>query len=317
MTGSAQRIAFITPTKDRPEDLRKMLASLAGQTHKPDQVIVVDASGEPVEAVVHSIDGLEVDYLRWTEKPSAAAQRNGGLALLRDEIGLVCFFDDDQILHPDALEKMLAFWQVASDKVGGASFNMANYTDHRSGRLKMSRLSDALGLYRSESGRVASSGWQSLYGRVTQNTGVEWIGSGASVWRKGILDEFHFDPFFEGYSYLEDLDFSYSVSRKYKLTVVADACFEHYPRYSQRTDSYRFGRVEVINRLYFVRKHGLSIPTCCLGLFIRWLMTLKAAAIAGDGKALSRALGNLAGIVTACRHQEFESGGDTVLGEKC
>ena len=114
------KIAFITPTKDRPDDIRKMMESYAAQSRRPDQIIVVYGSGEPVEKVVHEVEGLEVDYLRWTDKPSAAAQRNGGLKLVRDDIELVCFFDDDQILHQDALEKMLLFWESADQEVGGA-----------------------------------------------------------------------------------------------------------------------------------------------------------------------------------------------------
>ena len=73
------KIVFVTPTKDRPDDIRKMLESFSAQGRRPDQIIVVDGSGEPVEKVVHEVEGLEVDYLRWTDKPSAAAQRNGRL----------------------------------------------------------------------------------------------------------------------------------------------------------------------------------------------------------------------------------------------
>jgi len=293
------KIAFITPTKDRPEDLRKMLQSLAGQTRKPDQVIVVDASGDPVEAEVRGIEGLCVDYLRWEEKPSAASQRNGGIALVRDDIDLVCFFDDDQILRPDALEKMLAFWQAAAGDVGGASFNMANHEDHRSGRFKKSRLADRLGLYCSEPGRVARSGWQSLYGKVTRNTEVEWMGSGASVWRKNILSQFQFDPFFSGYSYLEDLDFSYSVSRKHKLIVVACAMFEHYRVRSGRQGRYHFGRLEVVNRLYFVRKHALSVLRCYFALGCKTAMTVALAVMSRDLSLLGCVAGNIVGLVSA------------------
>jgi glycosyltransferase involved in cell wall biosynthesis len=274
-----------------------MLESLAAQTQRPGQVIVVDASVEHTDEIVRSVEGLSVDYLRWADKPSAAAQRNGGLSKVRDDIDLICFFDDDQILHPDGLEKMLAFWQTAPEDLGGASFNMANHKDSRSARLKRSWLSNALGLYCIEPGKVAPSGWQSLYGKVTQNTEVEWIGSGASVWRRQVLDEFQFDPFFDGYSYLEDVDFSYSVSRKHKLVVVEDACFEHYPCPAGRTGSYRFGAVESRNRLYFVRKHKLSTWRCYLGLLIRGLMTLKEAVIARNVHSLGRALGNIDGIL--------------------
>jgi len=55
-----KRIVFVTPTKDRPGDLRKMLASLAGQTRRPDQVIV-DTSAEPAESVVLSVRGCGVE----------------------------------------------------------------------------------------------------------------------------------------------------------------------------------------------------------------------------------------------------------------
>ena len=38
-------LAFVIPTKDRGEDLRRMLGSLVNQTRLPDQVIVVDGGG--------------------------------------------------------------------------------------------------------------------------------------------------------------------------------------------------------------------------------------------------------------------------------
>ena len=274
-----------------------MLASLAGQTRRPDQVIVVDASVEPVERIVQSIGGLAAEYVRWTGKPSAAAQRNAGLTKVREDIGLVCFFDDDQILHPDGIEKMLAFWGTAGAEVGGASFNMGNHEDKRCGRLKKSRLTDALGLYCREPGRVARSGWQSLYGKVTQNTEVEWVGSGASVWRRDVLAQFRFDPFFDGYSYLEDLDFSYGVSRTCKLVVVADAMFEHYHSRAGKNSRYSFGELEVRNRLYFVNKHDLSLPRCYAGLALRVLMNLALIAKRRELGLLSNLAGNLVGVM--------------------
>lgn len=291
------KIAFIIPTKDRPNDLRKMLESLAGQTKKPDQVIVVDSSTEPVEVICRQVNGIHVDYIRWLREPSAAVQRNGGLVKLHQDIDLVCFFDDDQVLYPDAIEKMMVFWQAASDEVGGTSFNMANFDDKRPARMKKSRLADALGLYRREPGKVARSGWQSLYGKVDRNTRVEWLSSQAVVVRREILAKFQFDPFFKGYSYLEDLDFSYSVSRLYTLVVVADALFNHYPRYAERTDNYRFGLLEVRNRLYFVKKHKLSAWRCYLCLVIRWCMTVTTALVQWDGNAFQRSLGNIAGLL--------------------
>jgi len=42
------KLSFVVPTKDRPDELRRLLASLAAQSALPAEVIVVDGSGDPV-----------------------------------------------------------------------------------------------------------------------------------------------------------------------------------------------------------------------------------------------------------------------------
>ena len=37
------------------------------------------------------------------------------------------------------------------------------------------------------------------------------------AFRRNVLDEFRFDEQFKGYSFMEDCDISYGVSRKYKV----------------------------------------------------------------------------------------------------
>lgn len=294
------KIAFITPTKDRPEDIRRMLKSFEAQTRRPDQVIVVDAGAKPVSEVVQEFAGLKIDYIRWHHEPSAAAQRNGGIAMLQGDIDLVCFFDDDQTLYPDAIEKMLTFWEDSNKSpkgekpLGAASFSDATWKDERPTGLKKSWLSEKLGLYTSKPGGVAPSGWQSLYyGALDgKNLDVEWMSSQAIVVRRDLLDQYRFDEFFQGYSYLEDLDFSYCLSRKYRLVVVADACFEHFHAQGGRGSRFSFGRAEVRNRRYIVEKHGLSIPAYRTAMFVRWIMNLLSGSFA-------RALGNVAEIVNS------------------
>lgn len=289
------KIAFVVATKDRPSDLRKMLQSLADQSRKPDEVIIVDSSSEPVHAVVKDFEGLNTKYLHHP-KPSASAQRNAGIGAVGSDMDLIGFLDDDAVLEEGALEAMHKFWQDAPDDVGGSSFNLKNFEQPENQWLKNSRLARWAGLYSREKGVVMPSGWQSLMGTVDKTTYVQWLPSGASLWRRDLFKEFRFDEYFDGYSYLEDLDFSFSVSRKNRLVVVADAGFYHYPSPSGRVGAYQFGRMEVSNRIYIVRKHSLSLLRCYLGLFIRLLMTLGLAAKSGNTGYLMRAFGNCAGI---------------------
>lgn len=294
------RLAMITPTKDRPADLRCMLRSFATQTVKPQQVIVVDAGPASDKGLCAEFTELNLCYLHFTDQPSAAAQRNAGLALLEDDIELVGFFDDDQVLEPDALAVMLTFWHAEQDRVvegktlGGAAFNQLNFLDVRKSMGKRSKLAQTLGLYAAEPGRVAPSGWQSIIGKIEHNLDVEWFGAGYCVIYRPLLAQFQFDPFFTGYSYLEDLDFSYALSRRYRLAVVAGAGFAHFHSPLGRPDQRRFGRMEVVNRRYFVQKHGLSMKAYHTMITLRFCLT----AFKGlrNQQSRQRAYGNLIGI---------------------
>ena len=140
------------------------------------------------------------------------------------------------------------------------------------------------------------SGWQTLTGTVNETILVEWLPSGASIWRREIFNKFLFDDFFDGYSYLEDLDFSYSVAKEYKLAVLADAKYCHYPSPFGRVDHYQFGKIETRNRIYLVRKHGLSLLRCYLGILIRFIMTIENGLRNGEHSHFKRAIGNCIGI---------------------
>ena len=296
MSEGLPTIAFVLPTKDRPQEIRTMLRSLAEQDAQPTQVIVVDSSAEPSISLPEEFRALPIEFVRFEGKPSAAAQRNDGASRVAPEIDLICFFDDDQVLLEGALGAMLRFWAHAPDDVAGAGFNLVNEIDTRPGFLKRSRLAEWIGLYSRTPGAVAPSGWQALPGAVVQDTDVEWLTTGAVVWRRGVLDRIRFDEFFDGYSYLEDLDFSYSVSRKSRIVLVADAHVHHFPSKRGRMAWRRFGEIEVRNRLYFVRKQGLSVLRCFLGLGVRFFLSIGHGIVKPSSGGLPRAWGNVIGL---------------------
>ncbi len=290
-----KRIAFVVATKDRPDDLRTMLQSVSAQSHCPDRIIIVDASSPPIRGVVREFSDLPIQYI-YHKKPSASAQRNAGIRAVDIGIDLIAFFDDDIVLGPDALENMLRFWHTSPDHLGGCAFNVMDSSSTIS-RVKGSALSRWLGLYADRKYAVMPSGWQTRAGTVAETNYVEWLPTGASVWRREIFDYFSFDEFFDGYSYLEDLDFSYTVSKRWRLAVIADACYWHFPSRSGRESAYRFGKSEVRNRLYIVRKHKLSLWRCYIGIAIRLCMTLVVAVQTRRPEVFQRALGNFWGIM--------------------
>ncbi len=103
MTKLRHKIAFIVPTRNRPDLLTKLLQSLQEQTVEANQVIVVDGSDQPVEPEIKQFLSPTVSYLR-VFSPSLTKQRNEGIKALHEDITLVGYLDDDIVLERDAVE---------------------------------------------------------------------------------------------------------------------------------------------------------------------------------------------------------------------
>lgn len=300
------RVSLVVATKDRPDDLRRLLESLRNQAVAPAEIMIVDSSLDSVEDVTKEFPGLNTQYLRhWP--PSAAAQRNAGIRQCDAASTLIGFADDDTTFEQQAFANMLAFWHDASPEILGAAFNIRNYPPRRAGLLKNSSITKWLGLYSSDPGSVSPSGWQTIIGELPETQLVEWLPSTAVIFRREVFNHDAFDEFFDGYSYLEDLDFGFTLSRIGRLAVVANAGFSHFPSTSGRVSARTFGRYEVRNRLYFVRKHRLSLGRCYLGIAVRLTMTIGGALAHASSSLLLRALGNVEELVNKGEMQPTSS----------
>lgn len=290
------RIAFVVATKDRPEELGRLWRSLLAQTRPPDEVVVVDASARPAPP-----GGPQppLPVLRHIPSPVASAtrQRNIGLDAVDPAIDLAGFLDDDAVLEEHAVAEMLRFFDEFGPELGGAAFNMVNHPPLGLAALKRTPFAESLGLYARRGGAVTASGFQTMIGRVDATAWTDWLPTGASVWRREIFRGHRFDEWYSGYSYLEDLDFSYRVGRAYRLAVVATAGYRHLQAAGGRGSAYVFGAREVLNRVHFVRKHDeLSLVKCRAALAVRLLMSLVLAVRRGDAAFLARACGNAVGL---------------------
>lgn len=291
------KYSIIVPTRNRPDDLRALLSNLSLHQARPVEIVIVDSSDVADIKIVDEFPSFNIRYIPFSQ-PSAAKQRNAGIECISAEVDLICFLDDDIELAEGALDNMLKFWAEASPEVAGAAFNALDSQEDRAGWFKRSGVMQWLGLYASEPGKVAKSGWQVRNLKVNSNLFVEWLSTSAVFFRSEVLQGDMLDEFFEGYSYLEDLDFSYGISRGSRLVIVAAAGFWHHHHHRTLTPSwyYQFGIMEVRNRLYIVRKYQLSVIRCYVVLLLRSAMTLLEALLKWDRGLLSRFRGNIRGL---------------------
>lgn len=103
-------VSVVVPTYFRNDRLRAALDSVAAQTHRPVEAIVVDGSGEaharPVVAAFRDrVDDVPVEYVAQADDEGPQAARSIGAERAVGEA--VQFLDDDDRLHPAKLERQL------------------------------------------------------------------------------------------------------------------------------------------------------------------------------------------------------------------
>ena len=99
-------ISAVIPTRDRPEDLARLLASLRAQTSPLQEIIIVDAGDGSRTAELERVFGdLPLKVLR--SSPSVCRQRNLGIRNAGSEFVFLC--DDDMEVPPDYLAAIAGF----------------------------------------------------------------------------------------------------------------------------------------------------------------------------------------------------------------
>jgi ubiquinone/menaquinone biosynthesis C-methylase UbiE/GT2 family glycosyltransferase len=219
---------IIVPTLNRPESLDKFLYSVLQQTTFPSKVTVIDAGERRLNFDKFQKLFIEKSILfKWhfTSK-GLTHQRNFGIKLISCD--LVLFSDDDVILYPEYIESILKIFHSDNKAlIGGATGRMTNFTDKTTYLSRLFRRKFYLGYV--ADGSVLPSGFATGIDYANQKESeIGWLSGCNMVYRKELFEDLWFDENLVKYGYMEDLDFSYRVSEKYKLVYIPQACYEHY-----------------------------------------------------------------------------------------
>lgn len=284
------RLALIIPTRNRPQLLGVLLKSLEAQTVPPHQTIVVDGSDEPIEATLGQYR-LPITYVR-VFPPSLTKQRNAGRRAVAPDMTLVGYLDDDIVAEPEAVARLIEFWDRAGPKVGGTSFTITNTEYAAPSLLYRLFLIDS-----TRRGAILRSGYATSIEPTDAVNRAEWLCGGATVWRRDVLDRFDYDEWFAGAANYEDADLSYRIGREYELVVLRDARVGHYPPPFDPKKMRHYGEMHVTYRWYFVRKHfGRTFPAFYWSTLGAIANSFISAAIRWNRAALYSGVGSVVGL---------------------
>jgi glycosyltransferase involved in cell wall biosynthesis len=270
MTYTGQDIAFIIPTKDRPQKITNLLQSIAGQKMMCGRIIIING-GQCIKDIVVAFSGaLPIEY-HDCQPPGQIRQRNMGITLLDSRTKLVGFLDDDIVLEPQALEKMVACWNRVDENTAGIGFNVINVPNHIHSFLRGFMLASS-----PVAGKILSSGVNVSIQNIRNDILPQYLGGGYTVWRREIIEEYHQENLNTRWAWGEDVRFSYPIGKKYPLYVCAEAKVRHEHIYDQAPPAHVHqyqGRQGAIAIFYFVSSHSeLSRPACL------WMLSASAIA---------------------------------------
>ena len=287
------KISIIIPTKDRLNFLKNTLKNLDKNNFFFDEIIIVDSS-------LKKIRNYNLNFLSFKIKrkikliyssSGTALQRNIGLKNINRKNEYVMFLDDDIIFEKRALNKMSVFLKSIPNFVIGIGFNnnleiKKNFIE----KIKKTKFIKKLKIYSDNPGIVTKSGWQTKITKVNFNRLTYWLSTQASIFNLKKIKKINFDENLGIYSYLEDLDFSYKVSKLGKLIIYSKSFYITKNIVSRSNLS--FGIKELLNRYIFVKNNKLSKKYFLIGSFILTLKNL-AQIFFFDIKKFNRGLGNL------------------------
>lgn len=254
-------ISGIIATVGRPEMLRLCLESLANQTVRVSEVVVVHC-GDDAQTLALTRDqrwreaGLDVRYFHHAER-NCARQRN--FAVQQSRYDNLLLIDDDVEVDPRWVEELFnPIWKDAT--VGATMGRLVNQS--------LAKPTPFWRIYRTllhgpaagfEPGRLVGAALPNGFPLTAQKPiPCEWIGGGASAVRREAFEEVGgFASFFTGSSPGEDLDLGYRLSRKWRVLYVPTArCFHHQAA---------AGREDPDRRQYLSMRSRFGILTITMG----------------------------------------------------
>jgi GT2 family glycosyltransferase/glycosyltransferase involved in cell wall biosynthesis len=112
--GKLPLFSIILTTYNRPELLKDALDSLAAQTFKQFEVILVNDHGDPVEGLIGDYE-FPITYIHQGTNQGLSAARNAGLKLARGRY--IAYLDDDDIYLPDHLDSLARAFETHPNAV--------------------------------------------------------------------------------------------------------------------------------------------------------------------------------------------------------
>lgn len=253
------KTTVIMCTRNRLPFLVRFTSTLYKQILLPDEFVIIDSSDYPINQdkeyqssiVKKKPDGIVLKY--YHSLPGLTLQRNIGVKQSSGDI--LFFFDDDIILEDDFINAIVSVFNSNLDYFGGVG-TMTNYDNPSWLRMFKEKFRGFWGVQRSYGdGKFFLSGFPKFPYGTNKMIDTEILGGGLTAYKRTVFDHFSFDENVTGYSFMEDVDFSRRVTKKFKCFYQPLARCEHRHAATGRGNVRENRKMLMVNFRYFYFKN--------------------------------------------------------------
>ncbi len=236
---------IVIPTKDRPEDLKRLIDSIDNSTKLPKNVIIVDQSFNVLSKIVSN--KYNVNHIHAKNITGLCDAKNLGVSFCKSDI--IHFFDDDIIVDPDYFEIINRHFEQHPEYCGICG----RQKNSKSSIIKIVAFSFFhIGSFK-DIRKKCNSGYVK---KPLVETNI--LPGGITAYKRIVFDSFKFDDVLIKYCLGEDMDFSYRVSKKFRLAFATNALALHNHSQIGRYDPLESFACKMAGYSYFYKKNLTS-----------------------------------------------------------
>lgn len=216
------KLAVLVATKDRGKALSVLIQDLLNSFSRPDQLVIVGSGDQLDYDFLKSINEINISF-QYLEKGGQIAQKRAGIDLVNDDIDWVIFLDDDVRISKNLFltfkNEVENIERQGVSNLAGIGFALPPTHKLAPSSLALNFLGRIFLLASKNRGKVLKSGHPVNYLDSEVNISTEWL-NGISAWRKHALKYYQSSFQHVSYASMEDVFFSYRVSRSNKLLFI-------------------------------------------------------------------------------------------------
>ena len=293
-------ISAVIPTRNRPLDLAKAVASIICQQRLPETLIIVDQSEgneslDKVQALFADNPAMTLNYVHDSRISGLVEAKKVASEVSKDDV--VCFLEDDVVLEEDYLRNIELGFEQNTDMLGCSG--VITNQPYQSSFYRFMHGIFFRGIFKDPRVRLFSESAASNSGLIP----CDVLSGGLSAWRREVLLNTPFDVA-NGFFMFEDMEYSTRVVKEFghRLYINKNARLEHHmaPRNRDPHGLRQRRKLKEVILFYKKRKHWSGSRSGLLFGLIWWFAEATFQSLRGFrfGPVLGYCRGILDGIST-------------------